>query len=551
MKIACSILGIEGLQSAPALGHSVAGVSTVSFAESLGESLTKVITDAGEKPIKPEILIVKAGKPDQKMAGEPERHPVEAVLSGRLKLVTKGVAVLNEQVSLAGQSTNPGMTSDDIPATPVQNDAPEKVSSGKVAEISKLDGPASALDESSEAQAERSAEQEGVPREPVVAASNGRDHRETDSTKKIEHSVKASSPATVKEKGAKVTPHHKTKRDSKHSPIEGQRLQQNSPGDSPGMVQTIAAAGSVLTAPAVAQTVLDRGSQNSSVDVEPVMPSGRKVVAAHSARKGPHDQPALKPPGAPGITAGETSGKPAEAPLRENRTLTEATASKTAAGDDKSLVEDRSHAALQTAPVAGASGLQPTLHAPAPQPPDKIAVAAPAHLAHMPPPDSPASQTIYAPGEHGTISATPTALEVGIPGGTHGWLKVRAEIGGDGSVHASMSSNSAAGTEALRRELPQLTSYLHQEQVRVSSVVVHTPHNPTEFSNQTSGDGRGQAMNGGPPDTHRGDAGRSGGQGASHSQARISQTPLVPEADVDLLLPRGFGSAGGWLSVRA
>jgi hypothetical protein len=241
--------------------------------------------------------------------------------------------------------------------------------------------------------------------------------------------------------------------------------------------------------------------------------------------------------------------KTAEAPLREGKTFAEATASRAVAGEDKASVEEKAHRVLEAAPAAVAGGLQPSLHEPMPQSSDKLATPLPAHLIHTPQSDSPVSRTMYTSAEHGATGVTPTALEVSVPGGTHGWLKVRAELGSDGSVHASMSSNSAAGTEALRRDLPQLTSYLHQEQVRVSSVVVHSPHRPAEFLNQASGDGRGQTMDGSSSDAHRGDTG-GGGRGASHSQAQIRQTSLRPEADGDLL-PRGFGSAGGWLSVRA
>jgi hypothetical protein len=258
----------------------------------------------------------------------------------------------------------------------------------------------------------------------------------------------------------------------------------------------------------------------------------------------------LKPPHSAVDEAAGTAEKSVEAPFHEGKNATVTTADKADADGNVSSVKDRVNATTQAAPAAGISGLQPQLHASVIQLPDKIATAGPAHSLHTQQSESPMLGGLYGPGEHGTISATPTALEVGVPGGTHGWLKVRAELGGDGSVHASMSSNSAAGTDALRRELPQLTSYLHQEQVVVSSVVVHAPAAPVELSNQAWADGRGQAMHGGSPDAHRGDAG-SGSQSSSHSQSPMSQTAHGSEADGDLLLPEGFGSAGGWLSVRA
>ena len=555
MKIACSILGTEGLQSTPApvhftTGHFAAGMSTASFAESLGESLAaKIVPEASEKSIKPETLLAKADKTDWKMFGNPKEHPVEPALSGHLKTIAKSVVVPNEQDSLAKPVTSAGTTSDEISATPVQSDVPEKVSSAKVPEIPKSGGQALVADESTEAQTGSSVEQESVSREPVVAVSNGRDHRALDPTKKTEDGAKASSSPAEKEKETKVSPHHKAKRDSEELTANGQGLQQSSPGDSSAMVQTIATAGPVPTGLAVPQTAPGESLQDSPVDIKQVEPSGRKAVVAHGVRKGQQDQPALKQPHGPVGTAGEAAERTAEAPFREGKTLAEATASRAVAGEDKASVEEKAHRVLEAAPAAVAGGLQPSLHAPVPQSSDKIATPLPAHLIHTPQSDSPVSRTMYTSAEHGATGATPAALEVSVPGGTHGWLKVRAELGSDGSVHASMSSNSAAGTEALRRDLPQLTSYLHQEQVRVSSVVVHSPHRPAEFLNQASGDGRGQIMDGSSSDAHRGDTG-GGGRGASHSQAQIRQTSLRPEADGDLL-PRGFGSAGGWLSVRA
>ena len=70
------------------------------------------------------------------------------------------------------------------------------------------------------------------------------------------------------------------------------------------------------------------------------------------------------------------------------------------------------------------------------------------------------------------LSSTPTSLEVGIQSGTHGWLKVRAEMTEGGAVNASVSATSSAGQEMLHRELPALTAYLQEEKVAVNAVVV-------------------------------------------------------------------------------
>lgn len=75
-------------------------------------------------------------------------------------------------------------------------------------------------------------------------------------------------------------------------------------------------------------------------------------------------------------------------------------------------------------------------------------------------------------GMHRILTATPTALEVGVANGTEGWLKIRAEMTEGGQVNASLSSVTTSGQEMLHRELPALTAYLHEERVSVNAVVV-------------------------------------------------------------------------------
>lgn len=70
-----------------------------------------------------------------------------------------------------------------------------------------------------------------------------------------------------------------------------------------------------------------------------------------------------------------------------------------------------------------------------------------------------------------TIAATPTALEVGVPDGTQGWLRIRAEVGDQGVVNASLAAGSNAGQEMLHRQLPALNEYLHSEQISVTTSV--------------------------------------------------------------------------------
>ena len=87
------------------------------------------------------------------------------------------------------------------------------------------------------------------------------------------------------------------------------------------------------------------------------------------------------------------------------------------------------------------------------------------------------------------LASTPTSLEVGIQNGTHGWLKVRAEMTDGGVVNASVSAAASAGQEMLHRELPALNTYLQEEKIAVNAVVVHAaPSAAAGFDARSSSD---------------------------------------------------------------
>jgi hypothetical protein len=149
------------------------------------------------------------------------------------------------------------------------------------------------------------------------------------------------------------------------------------------------------------------------------------------------------------------------------------------------------------------------------------------------------------------LTATPTALEVGIQNGTHGWLKVRAEMVDGGVVNASVSAASSAGQEMLHRELPAMTAYLQEEKVAVNAIVVHAPLAAGAESRSSTGtDGAG----GQTPQ-------RSNEEGEQQQNVRkaISDSPDEAmtyqslhgiDADGSLSLAT-YASGGSWLSVRA
>jgi hypothetical protein len=120
----------------------------------------------------------------------------------------------------------------------------------------------------------------------------------------------------------------------------------------------------------------------------------------------------------------------------------------------------------------------------------------------------------------------------------------------EGAVHASVSSTSTAGTEMLRRELPSLTTYLHQEQVSVTSVAVHAAAGAQDLSNMAGG-----FDDGARHQQQQGDAPAGRGQqetGSPHREAEGSWTGGGEVKTTADWLPRSASiGSGGWLSVRA
>jgi hypothetical protein len=157
---------------------------------------------------------------------------------------------------------------------------------------------------------------------------------------------------------------------------------------------------------------------------------------------------------------------------------------------------------------------------------------------------------------HSMVSATPTSLEVGIANGSHGWLKIRAELTDGGAVNASVSAASSAGQEMLHRELPSLTAYLQSERLGVNTVVVHAAAATTEakdFSGAMSGDQREPTQQEGS--SQSGDA----RQGLTATASDLVDEPVsftgLEGADAGALSSAMYGEGGsgggGWLSVRA
>jgi hypothetical protein len=149
------------------------------------------------------------------------------------------------------------------------------------------------------------------------------------------------------------------------------------------------------------------------------------------------------------------------------------------------------------------------------------------------------------------LAATPTSLEVGIQNGTHGWLKVRAEMTDGGVVNASVSAVSSAGQEMLHRELPGLTAYLQEEKVAVNAVVVHAPSAAGADARSASGtDGNGGQT---AQRSHEGEQQRQSLRKATLNGSEETMTYRnLHGVDDDGALPlAAYTNGGNWLSVRA
>lgn len=135
---------------------------------------------------------------------------------------------------------------------------------------------------------------------------------------------------------------------------------------------------------------------------------------------------------------------------------------------------------------------------------------------------------------------TPNRLEIGVAGGSYGWLKVRAELSSSGEVHAFLRGASERVDGDLRAQAAELQSYLGTQQVSVSRIYVEAPQLDLTYASSMTG----QQQQGSAEQE------RNGSQQATHTlkQPRVEGAlaiGIVPVA----LLPRT--AAGSWLSVMA
>jgi hypothetical protein len=180
---------------------------------------------------------------------------------------------------------------------------------------------------------------------------------------------------------------------------------------------------------------------------------------------------------------------------------------------------------------------------------------------------------------HALLNSSATSLEVGVASGTHGWVKVRAEMTGNGAVNASLTGGSSIAANRLREDLPALSSYLQAEKVQVNGLNVHMVlPGAAAFSSETissnmssdrSGyDGSGVLAGSADGGAAGGRSQQQDGQGTSGVPIPIGSEDALetqPDRTSDLaMFEHGvglggkvnlpsveYGIGGGWLNVRA
>jgi hypothetical protein len=148
--------------------------------------------------------------------------------------------------------------------------------------------------------------------------------------------------------------------------------------------------------------------------------------------------------------------------------------------------------------------------------------------------------------DQGHIASGPPHLDVGVFDGTHGWLRIRAELNPAGAVYASLTANASAHV-LLKSALPEMASYLISEAVGVSKIAVHRfdagNGATTGQSNESAARFGGSNQRGQDSGLHKQ---RTVGPESYGEQSEALVTPGVLRSSGLL-----DGMSGGWLNVCA
>jgi hypothetical protein len=144
------------------------------------------------------------------------------------------------------------------------------------------------------------------------------------------------------------------------------------------------------------------------------------------------------------------------------------------------------------------------------------------------------------------VAAGPSHLDVGVFDGTHGWLRIRAELDTGGSVNAALTA-SASAHSSLKSALPEMVSYLSSEAVGVSKIAVHR----FDAANSTTA---GTSEEGGAGVAHGSHSGRDSEARKPHvGKMETANSPSEATMMIGAPWSPGFlaGMTGGWLNVCA
>jgi hypothetical protein len=147
-------------------------------------------------------------------------------------------------------------------------------------------------------------------------------------------------------------------------------------------------------------------------------------------------------------------------------------------------------------------------------------------------------------------AATPRRIEVGLSGGSFGWLNVRAEMSADGGVHAMLRAPGEAAA-SLRGHAGQMESFLASQASPVSRISF-------EAGRSSAGAGADAAASGGQRDgAQRQQRAPTAARRQAQSAGVTNTADQANAAEISGVLggmqSRGMAIAttGGWLSVRA
>jgi hypothetical protein len=114
------------------------------------------------------------------------------------------------------------------------------------------------------------------------------------------------------------------------------------------------------------------------------------------------------------------------------------------------------------------------------------------------------------------LASSPARLDVGVFDGTHGWLRIRAELGTSGTLNASLTATASAH-ESLKAVLPEMANYLGAELVAVNRIAIHRfGEHANPLPTATGNPQHGDAKDNGPTGQHsREDAGDPDGSSAT------------------------------------